>query len=255
MDSRLFITGGEDGAVFSFDVRMFKPVFQYEVGSPVLSLDCNKLGIMSVGCLDRVARLYDTNAPFNLVGKTKNDSMPITACSFYKTKYLFTAGTDNLKAWNVEEDIILTDNIETNSKGIMHMVVGEKIQQIAYNSGTLSSYECFLSEVNFDGPYSYVNPNIPTNNSISSDSPVLRDLKSRGKNNERNFNLSTIKKGHNSTPGVSAHLTNEKSKKVIEKKGETIAREIAGIHGNIHDVLNNIKRVSDTVSNRKQEVS
>jgi len=28
--------------------------------------------------------------------------MPITNCVFYKENYLFTAGTDNLKVWNIE---------------------------------------------------------------------------------------------------------------------------------------------------------
>lgn len=57
----------------------------------------------------------------------------------------------------------MTDNIETSSKGILNMVVIERIQQIAFSSGTLSYHECYLSDVNFEGQYNYVPPQ---NNSI-----------------------------------------------------------------------------------------
>ena len=102
-DSRIFLTGGEDGTVFSFDVRMLKPIFQYEIGSPVLSMDCNHSGLLAIGCLDRTARIYQLNAPYELYGKTKSDSVAITGCAFYKDENLFTAGNDNLKAWHINE--------------------------------------------------------------------------------------------------------------------------------------------------------
>lgn len=102
---------------------MNKTLFQYEVGSPILSLDYQSSGYIAAGCLDRVARIYDINAPFKLLGQTKNDSMPISSVCFYKDDVLFTGGTDILKAWNISDDIYLTDNIETGSKGILHMVV------------------------------------------------------------------------------------------------------------------------------------
>jgi hypothetical protein len=81
--------------------------------------------------------------------------MPITSCNFFKEQYLFTAGTDNLKCWDVKNDISMTDNIETNSKGILHMIVEDKIQQIAFSSGTLSYHQCFISDVNFTDQYVY----------------------------------------------------------------------------------------------------
>jgi hypothetical protein len=62
----------------------------------------------------------------------------------------------------------MTDNIETSSKGILHMIVSDKIQQIAFSSGVLSYHECFLSDVNFEGQYSY-NNGPPQNNSIYGD--------------------------------------------------------------------------------------
>ena len=109
------------------------------MGSPVLSIDVNPSGIMVAGCLDRSARVYDLNAPFNQIAKTKSDTMPISSCVFYKTHHLFTAGTDNLKVWDLtNDDIMMTDNIETSSKGILNMVAVDKIQQIAFSSGTLS---------------------------------------------------------------------------------------------------------------------
>lgn len=57
----------------------------------------------------------------------------------------------------------MTDNIETSSKGILHMIVPDRVQQLAYSSGTLSYHECFLTDVNFEGHYSYTPPQ---NNSI-----------------------------------------------------------------------------------------
>ncbi len=66
---------------------------------------------MAAGCLDRSARIYDLNAPFNQISKTKSDTMPVSACVFYKN-HLFTGGTDNLKVWDLKsDDIIMTDNI------------------------------------------------------------------------------------------------------------------------------------------------
>ena len=55
---------------------------------------------------------------------------------------------------------MLTDNIETSSKGILHMVVDEKIQQIAFSGGGLTYHQCFLSDVNFKGPYIFANHSI-----------------------------------------------------------------------------------------------
>lgn len=111
-DSRILITGGEDGMAFSWDIKMTRPIFQYEVGSPVISLDTNAEGFLAAGCLDRAARIYNLNAPFNQIAKTKSDTMPISSCVFYKSNHLFTAGTDNLKVWDLtNDDLIMTDNI------------------------------------------------------------------------------------------------------------------------------------------------
>lgn len=54
----------------------------------------------------------------------------------------------------------MTDNIETSSKGILNMVISDKVEQIAYSGGGLSYHQCFLSEVNFKGPYIYSNHSI-----------------------------------------------------------------------------------------------
>jgi hypothetical protein len=40
-------------------------------------------------------------------------------------------------------------------------------------------------------------------------------------------------------------------KKVVDKKNEILARELAGINGNINDVLNNIKIANFNFNNRK----
>lgn len=87
---------------FAWDIRMCRPIFQYEICSPVLSLDINSNGLLAVGCMDRSARVYDLNAPFNQIGKTKSDTMPVSACCFYRESHLFTAGTDNLKVWDLD---------------------------------------------------------------------------------------------------------------------------------------------------------
>lgn len=69
-----------------------------------------------------------------------------------------------------------------------------------------------------------------------------------------NNNGSTIVKRANSVqPGPASYLTNDKSKKIIEKKNEAIAKELAGIHGNINEALNNIKVASENFNNRKNE--
>ena len=57
-DSRIFLTGGEDGAAYCFDIRMFKPIFQYELGSAVLSMDTSHNGLVAIGCVDRAARIF-----------------------------------------------------------------------------------------------------------------------------------------------------------------------------------------------------
>lgn len=139
---------------------MMKPIFQYEIDASVLSLDTNPLNKIAVGSMDRLARVYEAYSPFTMVGTTKNETMPISSVVFYQQQYLFTAGTDNLKAWDISNGFMLTDNIETNSKGILQMCVQDKIQQIAYSGGTLSYHECLLSDVNFKGPYNYANNSI-----------------------------------------------------------------------------------------------
>lgn len=48
----------------------------------------------------------------------------------------------------------------------------------------------------------------------------------------------------NSVQPTHNYLTNDQSKKIVEKKNEAIAKELAGIHGNINDALNNIKIAS-----------
>ncbi len=123
MDSRILATGGEDGIVQTFDLKMMKPIYQYEMESPVLSLDLNKSNYLAVGNMDRMARVYEACSPFSQIGCTKNETMPISSVVFYKNDYLFTAGTDNLKVWDLGNNFTLTDNIETSSKGILHMVI------------------------------------------------------------------------------------------------------------------------------------
>lgn len=71
--------------------------------------------------------------------------MPINSVVFHKDDYLFTAGTDNLKVWDISNDFALTDNIETSSKGILNMVVEDKVQQIAFTGGGLSYHQCNLN--------------------------------------------------------------------------------------------------------------
>lgn len=159
-ESRVLATGGQDGIVQTFDLKMMKPIFEYKVESPVLSLDINSSHYLAMGNMDRMARVYELYSPFSHLGSTKNETMPITSVVFHQEQYLFTAGTDNLKVWDLSNDFTLTDNIETSSKGILHMVVGDKIQQIAFSGGGLSYHQCLLSEVSLEGPYVYSNHSI-----------------------------------------------------------------------------------------------
>jgi hypothetical protein len=51
---------------------MQRTIFQYDIGSSILSLDTNLSNILVVGTQDRVARLFQINAPFSNLGQTKN---------------------------------------------------------------------------------------------------------------------------------------------------------------------------------------
>ena len=115
---------------------------------------------MAIGSMDRMARVFETVPPFNMLGSTKSETMPVASVVFHKQDYLFTAGTDNLKVWDINNEFILTDNIETSSKGILHMVVEDKVQQIAFSGGSLTYHQCNLSDVSFNGPYIFSNHSI-----------------------------------------------------------------------------------------------
>ncbi len=180
--------------------------------------------------MDRLARVYEAYSPFTMVGTTKNETMPISSVVFYQEQYLFTAGTDNLKAWDINNGFILTDNIETNSKGILQMSVQDKIQQIAYSGGTLSYHECLLSDVNFKGPYMY------SNNSISYEKIEKVD-EAIEKNNK-------IKRGNTITNPL-VHISSEKTKSLLVKRNDSIAKQLSGVAENISDALCNIKKASE----------
>lgn len=53
-------------------MRMQRVIFQYEIESPILSIDTNNSNLMVVGTQDRLARLFQVNPPFSIVGQTKN---------------------------------------------------------------------------------------------------------------------------------------------------------------------------------------
>lgn len=111
------------------------------------------------------------------------------------------------------------------------MVVDDKIQQIAFMSGTVTYHECLLSEVNFEGQYIYA----PQNNSIyynETPSPTLRDVMSR--KGESKNKVTTMPKRANSIQNPitnpppmqnpSTYVTNERSRKLIGKRTDAIAR-------------------------------
>jgi len=77
----------------------------------VLSLDISPNNYIAMGNMDRMARVHEVYSPFSLIGCTKNETMPISSVVFYQQDYLFTAGTDNLKVWDLGNDFTLTDNI------------------------------------------------------------------------------------------------------------------------------------------------
>ena len=83
-ENRLLVTGGEDAIVQTFDLKMMKPIFQYEIDASVLSLDTNPLNKIAVGSMDRLARVYEAYSPFTMVGTTKNETMPISSVVFYQ---------------------------------------------------------------------------------------------------------------------------------------------------------------------------
>lgn len=82
------------------------------------------------------------------------------------------------------------------------MVVEEKIQQIAYSAGTLSYHQCFLSDVNFKGPYSFSNHSIQIEKEQSK--PISRQQ--------------SVPKDPVYYKDPLTQLTNEKTKNVINKR-------------------------------------
>lgn len=106
--------------------------------------------ILAAGCQDRMARIYQLNAPYDLIATTKNESMPVVSCKFYKESYLFTSASDSLKVWNIKKGCTLLDSIESSCRGVIDMHVSDtQTQQIAYSNNTLSLHVCKLSTVNF----------------------------------------------------------------------------------------------------------
>lgn len=47
--------------------------------------------------------------------------------------------------------MVMVDNIETSSKGILGMTIDDRVQQIAYSGGVLSYHETLLTSVSFKG--------------------------------------------------------------------------------------------------------
>lgn len=52
---------------------MLRPVYDYDVGTTIRSLEVHKKSmILAAACQDRMARVYQLNAPYNLLSVTKN---------------------------------------------------------------------------------------------------------------------------------------------------------------------------------------
>ena len=51
------------------------------------------------------------------------------------------------------------------------------------------------------------------------------------------------------------HVSNEKTKNMMAKRNDSIAKQLMGVNENISDALSNIKKVSDEFVNRKLEGS
>lgn len=78
--------------------------------------------------MDKTAKYYRCEPPnhFNFVSSTDMVSMPITAITFDdEGKYLYTAGNDTLKIWNMAKGGLLIETIDSPWKGV---------QDICWNS-------------------------------------------------------------------------------------------------------------------------
>jgi len=51
-----------------------------------------------------------------------------------------------------------------------------------------------------------------------------------------------------------AHITNEKTKAMMSKRNDSIAKQLSGVADNINDALSNIKKASEDFHNRKADV-
>ena len=74
-----------------------------------MSID-SSLNLAAVGGVNRLSRIFDTDTN-KLVGSTKSETMPISSVVFHDSRFLLTAGTDNLKVWDTNNDILMTDSI------------------------------------------------------------------------------------------------------------------------------------------------
>jgi flagellar hook-basal body complex protein FliE len=161
----------------------------------------------------------------------------VNCVAFYEEDFLLTAGTDNLKAWDVRGEVVLTDNVESGSKGVLGMALSDRIQQLAFSGGTLSYHQCFLHDVSFKGPYAF------SNHSISYEKPE-RTEEAIDRNN-------SIRRGNSNNP--IAHITSEKTKSMLSKRHDSFAKQLSDVTDNVNDALSNIKRASEEFSKRRND--
>ena len=152
-DSRYILSGSDDGLIKFWDIKMFRPVYEYEVGASIRCLEIHKKSmIFSAGCNDKMARLYQLNAPYSLLSTTRNETMPVISCRFYKDGFLFTAASDSLKVWGIKKGCTLVDNVESGCRGVIDLQVTDtQTQQIGYTGGVLSLHVCKIQDINFEG--------------------------------------------------------------------------------------------------------
>ena len=120
------------------------------------------------------------------------------------------------------------------------MTVSDRIQQIAFSGGGLTYHQCFLSDVNFKGPYIYSNHSISYEKSEKAEK-VEEAI-------ERNNN---IKRGNSNNP--IALVTNEKTRQLIGKRNDSLAKQLLDVTENVNDAISNIKRASEEFSKRRNE--
>ena len=155
-DSRWVASGGVDGTIKLWDLNTSRKLFEFSVSdSPVTCLKFNPQNLsLASGHQDRTVQYWDLEN-FGHISSTQPEANPIQKICFTtdEPRYLFSAGNDSLKLWDIEESHLL-DNIESPWRGIEDLVYNKKdkvLAGLAINGCSFSMWCTDLNTIAFNG--------------------------------------------------------------------------------------------------------